>query len=63
LEGISINLKKYSVDINLVVDVNSVVYKFSGVYENTVVDKNSVGARFKGVDYCTWSQIYNCQDG
>ena len=28
--------------INLVVDVNSVVYKFSGAYKNTVVDKNSV---------------------
>ena len=61
MEGISINLK------NSFVDVNSVVYKFSGVYENTVVDensgvcksslkmvdKNSVVAQFSGVDYCT----------
>ena len=62
MEGISINLKKkYSVDIN------SVVYKFSGVYKNTVVDgnsvvckisvkmvdKNSVVAQFSGADFCT----------
>ena len=44
--------------MNSVVDVNLVVYKFSGVYENTVVckssvkmvDKNSVVAQFSGVD-------------
>ena len=39
--------------MNSVVDVNSVVYEFSGVYKNTVVDKNSVVAQFSGVDYCT----------
>ena len=35
MEDISINLQNYT-------DINSVVYKFSGVYENTVVDENSV---------------------
>ena len=59
--------KKYSVDINSFVDVNSVVDEVSGVYkyivvdENTVVcksskkmvDENSVVAKFSGVDYCT----------
>ena len=53
--------------INLVVDVNSVVYKFLGAYKNTVVEENSVVckssvkmvdenfvvAQFSGVDYCT----------
>ena len=61
MEGISIKLKKYFVDMN------SVVYKFSGVHKNTVVDgnsvvckisvkmvdKNSVVAQFSGADFCT----------
>ena len=69
MEGIFINLKKN-------VDINSVVYKFSGVYEVTVVDKNSVVckssermidknsvlAQFSGVDYCTLS-LHDCALG
>ena len=53
--------------INLVVDVNSVVYKFLGAYKNTVVEENSVVckssvkmvdgssvlAQFSGVNCCT----------
>ena len=49
--------------------MNSVVYKFSGVYENTVVDENSVVCKSSvkmvdknsvvtHVDYCTWSKSF-----
>ena len=34
--------KKYSVDINSFVDVNSVVDEVSGVYKYIVVDENTV---------------------
>jgi hypothetical protein len=53
--------KKYSVDINSVVDEVSGAYKYTVVDENTVVcksfkkmvDETSVVAKFSGVDYCT----------
>ena len=40
--------KKYSADLNSVVDVYSVVDEFSGVYEYTIVDENSVVCKSSG---------------
>ena len=55
---------EYSVDINSVVEMNSVVYNFSVVDEDLVVckssvkmvDENFVVAQFSSVHYCTPSR-------